>query len=93
MSERSSSSAAPLASNMEVDIDSFRTAMRELAGGFAVVELPQRVREMMRVRSLVTLGIFSTAAVVALRFPIGGMALICICLAVYVRPEAPTITT
>jgi uncharacterized membrane protein len=56
-------------------------------------ELPQRVREMMRVRSLVTLGIFSTAAVVALRFPIGGMALICICLAVYVRPEAPTIMT
>jgi uncharacterized membrane protein len=54
-------------------------------------EVPPRMRMMMRVRSLVTLAIFATAAIVALKYPIGGMALICLCLAVYVRPEAPNI--
>lgn len=44
---------------------------------------------MMRIRSLVTLGLFAVAAIVALKHPIGGMALICLCLLVYLRPEAP----
>lgn len=56
-------------------------------------EVPARARIMMRVRSLVTLALFATAAVVALEYPIGGMALICLCLLVYLRPEAPGIKT
>jgi len=51
--------------------------------------VPPRARTMMRVRSLVTLGIFTTAAIVALKYPAGGMVLICLCLIVYLRPEAP----
>jgi uncharacterized membrane protein len=50
-------------------------------------DVPPRARMMMRARSLVTLGLFGAAAVVALRYPIGGMALICLCLIVYLRPE------
>jgi uncharacterized membrane protein len=50
-----------------------------------------RARKMMRIRSLVTLGLFAAAAVVALKYPLGGMALICLCLVVYLRPEAPGI--
>ena len=56
-------------------------------------EVPPRMRMLMRVRSLVTLGIFATAAVVALKYPIGGMVLICLCLLVYLRPEVPGIKT
>jgi uncharacterized membrane protein len=51
------------------------------------------IRTMMRVRSLTTLGLFAMAAVVALRYPLGGMALICLCLVVYLRPEAPGVKT
>ena len=49
-------------------------------------DVPPRARMMMRMRSLVTLGIFTTAAIVALKYPVGGMALICLCLIVYLRP-------
>jgi uncharacterized membrane protein len=52
-------------------------------------DVSPRARTMMRVRSLATLGIFVLAAVLALKYPLGGMALICLCLIVYVRPEAP----
>jgi uncharacterized membrane protein len=51
--------------------------------------VPPRARKMMRIRSLVTLGLFAAAAVVALKYPLGGMALICLCLVVYLRPQAP----
>ncbi|MGA7809103.1 hypothetical protein [Bradyrhizobium sp.] len=54
-------------------------------------EVPRHARVMMRARSLITLGLFISAAVVALRYPIGGMTLICLCLVVYLRPEAPNI--
>jgi len=43
----------------------------------------------MRIRSTVTLGIFASAAIVALKYPIAGIVLICLCLGFYVRPEAP----
>jgi uncharacterized membrane protein len=52
-------------------------------------DVPARARMMMRVRSLITLGIFATATIVALRYPIAGMALICLCLVVYVQPGVP----
>jgi uncharacterized membrane protein len=54
-------------------------------------DVSPRARRMMRVRSLTTLGLFAAATVVALKYPIGGMALICLCLVVYLRPEAPDI--
>ncbi|SDT54572.1 TMEM175 family protein [Bradyrhizobium canariense] len=54
-------------------------------------DVPRRARMMMRARSVVTLGLFASAAVVALKHPIGGMTLICLCLVVYLRPEAPEI--
>jgi uncharacterized membrane protein len=66
---------------------------------FEIVDRPEskgvtsRVRMMMRARSLVTLGIFIAAAIVALKYPVGGMALICLCLTVYLRPEAPGVKT
>jgi uncharacterized membrane protein len=49
-----------------------------------------RKRQTMRIRSTVTLGIFAIAAIVALKYPIAGIVLICLCLGFYVRPEAPT---
>ena len=50
---------------------------------------PPRARRMMRMRSVGTLIVFSLAALVALKFPLIGMALICRCLILYLRPEAP----
>ena len=52
-------------------------------------EVPSRARRIMYMRSLVTLGLFATAALIALKNPVGGMALICLCLVVYVQPDAP----
>jgi len=49
-------------------------------------------RSMMRMRSLVTLAVFAAAGVVALRYPIGGMAMICLCLIVYLSPGTPGTT-
>jgi hypothetical protein len=48
-----------------------------------------RARSMMRMRSFATLAVFAAAGVVALRYPIGGMAMICLCLIVYLSPGAP----
>lgn len=52
-------------------------------------ELTPHARSMMRLRSFTTLAVFSAAALVALRYPIGGMAMICLCLLVYLSPGAP----
>jgi len=54
-----------------------------------VAAVPPRARRTMRLRSLATLGLFAAAALLALAAPIGGMALICFCLVLYLRPEAP----
>ncbi|RZM97202.1 DUF1211 domain-containing protein [Bradyrhizobium genosp. SA-3] len=61
----------------------------DLVGRAPDSEVPPRERKIMRVRSIVTLGVFALAAVVALRFPIAGLAMCCCCLIVYLRPEAP----
>lgn len=47
------------------------------------------VRRMMRMRSVGTLGVFALAGLLALESPWVGMFLICACLVLYVRPEAP----
>lgn len=54
-------------------------------------DVPPQMKRMMRMRSVVTLLIFAMAAGLALASPIAGMALISLCLVVYLRPEAPGI--
>ncbi len=51
--------------------------------------LSPRVRRMLHMRSFATLAVFIAAAIVALAFPLAGMFLICACLVLYLRPEAP----
>ena len=46
-----------------------------------------RVRRIMRIRSLTTLCVFGAAAIVALKYPLGGLGMCIFCLIVYLRPE------
>jgi uncharacterized membrane protein len=62
---------------------------REVVDRSQVEGVSPRGRQTMRMRSLVTLGLFMAAAILALVYPIGGMALICFCLVLYLRPEGP----
>jgi uncharacterized membrane protein len=48
-------------------------------------------RQIMRVRSIITLCVFAAAAVVALKYPPAGLAMCICCLIVYLRPEAPRV--
>ncbi len=49
----------------------------------------RRVRRVMRVRAITTLCIFGLAALIALRYPVVGLALCCGCLLGYLRPDVP----
>jgi uncharacterized membrane protein len=51
---------------------------------------PSTVRRM-RIRALCTLAAFGAAVVLSPFFPMGGMFLICLCLFIYLRPEAPVL--
>jgi TMEM175 potassium channel family protein len=51
--------------------------------------LPPRMRRSMRVRAIVTLIVFASAAIVTLRYPLVGFGLACCCLVMYLRPQAP----
>lgn len=53
------------------------------------VYLPPTVRRAMHLRSVVTLAMFTIAAVVSLVNPAVGLALIVCCLILYVRPDVP----
>jgi uncharacterized membrane protein len=48
-----------------------------------------KVHTIMRARSLISLCVFGTAALVALKYPIAGLAMCIVCLAFYLRPEPP----
>ena len=48
-----------------------------------------RVRAIMHARSLITLCIFAAAALVALKYPVVGLAMCIACLVLYLRPEPP----
>ncbi|OBG60929.1 hypothetical protein A9X03_20315 [Mycobacterium sp. E1715] len=48
-----------------------------------------RMRRLMRMRSFITVGVFTTAGVTALWWPLLGMTLICVCLIGYLRPDVP----
>jgi uncharacterized membrane protein len=65
----------------------------ELIGRFPSDEVTPKERNIMRLRSLVTLCVFGTAAVVALRYPLVGLGMCICCLIVYLKPEAPGMTT
>lgn len=52
-------------------------------------EVPYRARRQARFRSLLTLAIFAAAGLVAIVSPIGGVALICLALSFFIRPEVP----
>ena len=61
----------------------------ELVGRDPLKEVSPKERRIMRFRSVVTLCVFGTAAVVALKFPLIGLGMCCCCLIVYLKPEAP----
>jgi hypothetical protein len=48
-----------------------------------------KVRRIMRVRSITTLGLFAVAAIVALKYPEAGLGICICCLIVYLRPDPP----
>lgn len=53
-------------------------------------EVTDRMRRLLRMRSFITIGVFTTAGVAALCGPCGD-GLICLCLIGYLRPDAPTL--
>ena len=54
-------------------------------------DISHRLQRLLRMRSFITIGGFVAAAIVALRWPILGMTLICLCLIVYLRPDIPAV--
>nr|WP_264078091.1 zinc-binding dehydrogenase [Mycobacterium shimoidei] len=52
-------------------------------------DVPARVRRMLHMRSFITIGVFAAAAVVAVRWPVIAMGMICLCLVGYLRPDFP----
>lgn len=48
-----------------------------------------KVRAIMHARSLITLCTFATAALIALKYPIAGLAMCIGCLVLYLKPEPP----
>jgi uncharacterized membrane protein len=51
------------------------------------VEASRRPRKALRLRSIITLGLFAAASLVSLASPLMGLAICLLCLAVYLRPE------
>jgi TMEM175 potassium channel family protein len=62
---------------------------RQLRG----IDLQMDMAPLMQVRALFTLGVFTIAMIVSLKWPWIGMGLICFCLLLYVRPDVPGIKT
>jgi uncharacterized membrane protein len=54
-----------------------------------VDDVSPRARKVMRIRSVVTLGLFGVAAGVALKYPLIGLGICCCCLIVYLKPDPP----
>src|SRR6185437_2070759 len=52
-------------------------------------DVQNRVRRIMRARSIVTLCLFALAALVALKYPVGGLGICICCLIFYLRPDPP----
>jgi uncharacterized membrane protein len=56
--------------------------IRELIDRSPIDDVAPKVRRIMRIRSIVTLGLFGIAAIVALEFPLAGLGICCCCLVV-----------
>ena len=54
-------------------------------------DVSQRVRRMLRMRSFITIGVFASAALIALKWPVIAIVLICLCLIGYLRPDVPEV--
>ena len=67
--------------------------IRELIDGATVRRVSAEMRRSMRVRSITTLCLFGTAAVITLRYPVLGLAVCCGCLIAYLKPDAPGLST
>jgi uncharacterized membrane protein len=52
-------------------------------------DISARMRRSMQMRSFITIAVFVTAALLALRWPVVAMSLICLCLIGYLRPDVP----
>lgn len=52
-----------------------------------------RIRRMMRMRSLITIILFLIAALIAVWFPVLGLGIIVFCLLLYVRPDVSEVST
>jgi len=63
----------------------------DIFAGEPATDVTPSVIRRMRIRALCTLAIFGAAVVLSPIFPIGGMFLICLCLFIYLRPEAPAL--
>jgi uncharacterized membrane protein len=61
----------------------------ELIDGAPADQISPKLRRIMHLRSLTTLCLFAVAAVVALRYPLGGLGICICCLIVYLKPEPP----
>ena len=55
------------------------------------VDLQMEMARLMKVRAFFTLGVFTLATILSLKWPWVGMGLICFCLLLYVRPDLPAI--
>lgn len=54
-------------------------------------EISQQTRRLAQLRSMIAFGLFLTAMVVALKFPLCGFGLVCCAVLLYLRPEPPGI--
>ena len=50
-----------------------------------------RVRRLLQIRSLITISLFTTAFIISFWWPLVGFTIICCCLLLYLRPEAPPV--
>jgi uncharacterized membrane protein len=66
---------------------SYILLIRELIGRRPKNEAPP-VRRLMLIRAAVTLCLFGLAALIALQYPIAGLAICCGCLILYLKPSA-----
>jgi len=57
------------------------------------MDLRMYMAPLMKVRAVFTLGVFTTAMILSLKWPGAGMGLICFCLILYVRTDVPDIKT
>jgi uncharacterized membrane protein len=67
--------------------------IRELIDRATVRHVSPEMRRSMRIRSITTLCLFGAAALIALRYPLAGLAVCCCCLIAYLRPDAPRLGT